>query len=372
MSIKKIFIVIGTRPDAIKSLMLYQLLKNDSGFDVFLCNTGQHTDMMDQVLNIFDVKADANLKAHQHNENLDQLTAYLLENIGREIHSFNPDLVIVQGDTISSFSGALSAYHAKVPIAHVEAGLRTYNKYGPFPEEMYRKMIDAASDYLFAPTESAAQNLIMEGVSKDKIHVVGNTGIDALFFIKKKLNDVSLVGGNALFSKVLDFKESKKLLLLTLHRRELLQESIEQICQDIKEVVIQNPELRMVFPMHKNPVLRETLQKVFGTSDQVLLIDALPYGEFVWLMLQSDLIITDSGGIQEEAPSLGKRVIVLRKETERNEALEEGSKLVGWDKEEIENAINDSLSKGPIPPSLIFGNGTASRQILEVLKDQFC
>ena len=330
---KKILFVFGTRPEAIKMApLICEFQKFSNLFDVKVCVTGQHRQMLDQVLTFFDIVPDYDLDVMKQNQTLAGITSACLTGLEKVIKDSQPDIIFVQGDTTSAFTGALAGYYARVKVAHIEAGLRSHEKYAPFPEEINRILAGHIADYHFAPTEQARHNLIREGIVKN-VEIVSNTVVDALLMGLGKINTNS---EQQYFSQFhyLDF--SNRILLITGHRRESFGCGFEQICKALKEIAIRNPKVQLVYPVHLNPQVREPVQRILGHMERVFLIDPLDYPALIWLMSKSYLIITDSGGIQEEAPSLGKPVLVIRECTERMEGVLAGTaKLVGTSSERI-------------------------------------
>lgn len=336
----KTLIVFGTRPEAVKMAPIVKELKNDEEhFITKICVTAQHRDMLDQVLRIFDIEPDYDLNIFQSGQTLTQITCRAVSGLEGVIEEFKPDLILVQGDTTTVFSGALAAFYHQVKIGHVEAGLRSGNLYSPYPEEANRKLTGVLTDFHFAPTETSRQNLLKEGYEDSKIFITGNTSIDALKWVidenykfeDEKLNNI-------------DF-ENNKVVLLTSHRRENIGEPMENIFSAVKEAAEKNSGVEVIYPMHLNPKVREIAKKIFGDMKNVHLIEPLDYLPFTNLMAKCYLVVTDSGGVQEEAPSLGKPVLVARRETERPEGIEAGTaKLVGTDRSVILNEINILLN----------------------------
>jgi len=366
----KILIIVGTRPEAIKFAPLIKKLKSDSYFDIKVCLTGQHKEMLQQVMDFFEIEADFDMKLMKKNQTLHDLSARALTELNPIVAQFRPEVVFVQGDTTTAFIGGLAAFYAKVKVAHLEAGLRSGDKYSPFPEEVNRKLLSVITDFHFAPTAKAKDFLHQENYTEN-VWVVGNTVIDALLLgveiLKtKKIN----------FLKEFDFISSdKKIILVTAHRRESFGEPLENICSAIVDVAEHNDSVHFVYPVHYNPNVREVVFSRLQHHDQVSLIDPVEYSKLIWLMQHAHIILTDSGGIQEEAPTLGKPVLVLRDVTERMEGVEAGTaKLVGTDRRHIKDALQDllenkdgrydAMSKAVNP----YGDGTTSDQIIEVLK----
>lgn len=371
----KILLIFGTRPEAIKLSPLFWELKNSSDFfDVRVCVTAQHREMLDQVLDFFLIKPDYDLNLMKNNQSLFDITAGSLTGLEKVLDDFNPDIVFVQGDTTTSFVGALSAYYKKIKVAHVEAGLRSFNKYSPYPEEINRILIDHIADYHFAPTEKAKENLYKEGI-KNNLWVVGNTVIDALFWGLDRINQSSQLRKSIekFFNSKLDIKNSK-IILVTGHRRESFGEGFKNICNALKEVALRFKDVQIVYPVHLNPNVRKPVDEILKNIKNVYLLEPLEYPYLIWLMSKSYLVLTDSGGIQEEAPSLGKPVLVMREVTERTEGIEAGTAmLVGTKKENIVESVSrlieepklyEKMSKSINP----YGDGKASKRIVDIIK----
>ena len=369
---KKIICVVGTRPEAIKMAPVVLALRAQKYFDVKILATGQHAAMLDQALGYFDLTADLNLRIMKELQSLDHITSSVLVGAGEYFDVEKPDAVLVHGDTTTTFSAGLAAFYRKIPVGHVEAGLRSENMYLPFPEEMNRVLTDRITKWAFAPTESAKENLLKEGTKPQNILVTGNTVIDALFY---KVSNTGKPRSEA-FEKL---PNDVPFLLVTAHRRESWGQPLEDICTALDTVLKTHPELWMVVPMHKNPAVREIIKKYFDDKKQVILCDPLDYPDFVWAMNACRFILSDSGGVQEEASALKKPVLILRDVTERPEAVEHGSGiLVGVDKDKITKEalrlLNDSSSLLEIENKCKgqpFGDGTASLKIAEALKTYF-
>jgi UDP-N-acetylglucosamine 2-epimerase (non-hydrolysing) len=327
---KKIMAVFGTRPEAIKMAPLLKALQKNKNYKLIITVTAQHREMLDQVMDLFQLEADYDLDIMKDRQTLSGLSARIITKLDGILSEENPDLLLVHGDTSSTFIGALTSFYHQIKIAHVEAGLRTHNKYSPFPEEVNRQLTGVLADLNFAPTKKAKDNLLLENKEKEKIFITGNTVIDALLSVV----DQEYIFENELL-KNLDFKR-KKVILLTAHRRENLGEPMENIFAAVQKLTDKIDDLEVIFPVHLNPVIRELSKKMLAENEQIHLIEPLDYLPFANLMARADLVLTDSGGIQEEAPSLGKPVLVLRDTTERPEAVEAGTVLkVGTDKEAI-------------------------------------
>ncbi|MGT2832830.1 non-hydrolyzing UDP-N-acetylglucosamine 2-epimerase [Streptococcus halotolerans] len=360
---KKIMLVFGTRPEAIKMCPLVNELKKSDQIDVKVCVTGQHKEMLQQVLDVFEVVPDYDLEIMQPNQTLYTITTSILEKIKPVFDDFKPDIVLVHGDTTTTFATSLAAFYSGIKVGHVEAGLRTYNLSSPFPEEFNRQAVSIVSDFNFAPTEISKQHLLSEGKKEETIFVTGNTAIDALkTTVKEDYNH-----------KLFDWVGDSKLIMITAHRRENLGQPMKNMFKAIKRVLNENPDLKAIYPIHKNPVVRDTANEIFGDDDRLRLIEPLEVIDFHNFLNKSYLILTDSGGIQEEAPSLGKPVLVMRDTTERPEGEAAGTlKLVGTEEENIYKNFNRLLtnkdeylkmSKASNP----YGDGTASQQISDIL-----
>lgn len=363
---KKICFVFGTRPEAIKLAPLIIQFYNNEDINTEICLTGQHKEMLDQVLEDFDIKATKNLQLMKNDQTLIGFAALALESIDAYLQVSKPDLVIVHGDTSTALYGALAAFYNKIPVAHVEAGLRTNDKYSPFPEEMNRTLVAKLSSLHFAPTELSKSNLLKENTDPNSISVTGNTVIDALLLmVSKQKNKSYEIPG--IPSDVLN--SGRKMVLITMHRRENFGEGLLNICSAIAELAMKFPDCFFVYPVHPNPNVINNVQRVLADKKNIYLIKPQEYSRFVYLMNRSYLILTDSGGVQEEAPSLAKPILVLRENTERPEALEAGTvKLVGTDKqliiEEASTLLSDSTAyKKMAEATNPYGNGTACKQI---------
>lgn len=367
---KKILIIFGTRPEAIKIIPLFKELRRQSKkYTVLLCATAQHRQMLDQVLSFFQIKPDFDLNLMKENQSLSEVMAKSLVCLEEVLEKVKPDLVIVQGDTTTALVGALASYYKRIPVAHLEAGLRSGNKYSPYPEEVNRVLISRLADYHFAPTDNAYNNLIREGVSLDKVWVTGNTVIDALFDALKIIKRQGESKYNTQFNSI-NFQ--KKLILITGHRRENFGLPFRNICQAIKEVASKN-DVEIIYPVHLNPNVQKPVREILGSSPNIHLINPLEYPSFVLLMSKSYLIMTDSGGVQEEAPSLGIPILVTREVTERPEGIATGNaKMVGSNKNLIIKSLNDLLSNKMIYASMSekanpYGEGKSSQIIVKIL-----
>lgn len=378
---KRIMLVFGTRPEAIKMAPLVkEFQKYPDRFETMVCVTGQHREMLDQVLNIFEIKPDYDLNIMKQGQDLYDVTARVLTGMRDVLKEVHPDVVLVHGDTTTSTAAALAAFYQQIPVGHVEAGLRTHNIYSPWPEEMNRQITGRIATYHFSPTPLSRQNLLNEGIKEETITVTGNTVIDALYMVVDKIKSNKALNAElerSLSSAGYDvgrLKDGKKLVLITGHRRENFGDGFISMCTAIKDLTKEYPDVDFVYPMHLNPNVRKPIHEVFGEEltglGNMFFIEPLEYLSFVYLMEQAALVLTDSGGIQEEAPGLGKPVLVMRDTSERPEALEAGTvKLVGtnYDKivAEVSNLLNDKayyekMSKAVNP----YGDGKACNRIV--------
>ena len=336
---KKNLIVFGTRPEAIKMAPLVKAFQSQTDFETKVCVTAQHREMLDQVLEFFDIKPDYDLNLMKPNQNLYTLTADIITQLKPVLEDFGPDYVYVHGDTTTTMASSIAAFYSGAKVCHVEAGLRTHNKRSPFPEEINRQVAGRICDYHFAPTDASKENLLRENIQIEDILVTGNTVIDALFDSSERVKDLNNVEIEKL-KQIVD--TSKKLVLVTGHRRENHGQGFINICEALKEVALTNPGVQIIYPVHLNPNVKKPVYEILSEVNNIHLIDPLAYPAFVWLMNQAYLIITDSGGVQEEAPSLGKPVLVMRDTTERPEAVDAGTViLVGTDKNMI---VKEALS----------------------------
>ena len=367
---KKILLVFGTRPEAIKMVPIIKALKRDKNFDAKVCVTAQHREMLDQVLEFFEIKADYDLDLMKPDQNLYGLTATIIVSLKPILEEFKPDFVFVHGDTTTTMAGSIASFYSGAKVCHVEAGLRTNNKLSPFPEEINRQITGRICDYHFAPTDTSKSNLLEENISEISILVTGNTVIDALLNSVKKVNEKPSELINELSKKIGD----KELVLVTGHRRENHGDGFERICKSLKKIAEDDINRLIIYPVHLNPKVQEPVKKILSDVENIILIDPLAYQDFIWLMNRSKIIITDSGGVQEEAPSLGKPVIVMRDTTERPEAVEAGTVLLVGTNEEliVSEALNllnnkydfEKMSKLHNP----YGDGLASKRIVEFIK----
>ena len=374
---KKLLFIFGTRPEAIKMAPVIKECKLEAiNFECKVCVTAQHREMLDQVLSLFEIKPDYDLNIMQANQNLHDLTASILSGLNEVIKEYKPDIVLVHGDTTTTFSSTLASFYHKVDVAHIEAGLRTYNLFSPWPEEANRKLTSVLAKYHFAPTLNSKNNLIKEGINEDLVFVTGNTVIDSLNLVLEKIlknsklltkikNDLSIFGIN-------DF--NRDFLLITGHRRENFGKGFENICHALKTIAENNKDLLIIFPVHLNPAVRGPVKESLKGLSNIILMDPLEYEQFVYLMYKSKIILTDSGGIQEEATCLGKPVLVMRDTTERPEGIASGSTLlIGTEKESIIRNVEHLLKSQDdflkmSKSSNTYGDGNASKKIINVLR----
>jgi UDP-N-acetylglucosamine 2-epimerase (non-hydrolysing) len=370
----KIAVIFGTRPEAIKMAPVIKTLqKYPKRFKIIICLTAQHRDLLDEVLRLFEIRADYDLDIMEENQSPFEVTSKGLLGVRGILKKENPDFVLVQGDTTNAFTSALAAFYLKIPVGHIEAGLRTNDKFQPFPEEINRRLISQIADFHFAPAKQAEENLISEGIPKDRVFLTGNTVIDALFYISRKVKDLKILTKRLSF---LRHQPSARLILVTAHRRENFNAPLRNICLALKKIVSRNNDLIVVYPLHPNPNVKGPVEKILGKINRIKLIPPLDYASFVYLMSRAYLILTDSGGIQEEATALGKPLLIMREKTERPEAIREGvAKLVGTDIDSIvrnaEILLNSkktykSMAKMVYP----FGNGKAAEKIIKIIKDK--
>ncbi len=371
---KKNLIVFGTRPEAIKMAPLVKEFNRlNHIFETRVCVTAQHRTMLDQVLDFFEIRPYYDLNLMMPNQNLYDLTASIISNLKPVLEDFNPDYVYVHGDTTTAMASSIAAFYFGAKVFHVEAGLRTNQKLTPFPEEVNRQLVSRIADYHFAPTEQSKKNLLNEGVSEDTILVTGNTVIDALLYSSNKVKSIQNNEIEKLKS-IIDF--SKKIILVTGHRRENHGLGLINICQALREISIKNNDIQIVFPVHLNPRVSATVHQILSGINSVFLIEPLSYPAFIWMMNNSYLILTDSGGVQEEAPSLGKPVLVMRETTERPEALIAGTViLVGSEKERIVEQTTILLNNSSCYYKMInrenpYGNGNAVSKIVNFITDK--
>tara|TARA_S200000501_G_scaffold76007_1_gene67817 strand:- start:4717 stop:5835 length:1119 start_codon:yes stop_codon:yes gene_type:complete len=367
----KILSIFGTRPEAIKMAPVIKALENEAGIESLICVTAQHRDMLDQVLELFNIKPDYDLDIMTPNQNLIDLTTVCLKRLNEVLSDCIPDRVLVHGDTTTSFVAALACYYSKIPVAHIEAGLRTNNIYSPWPEEMNRRLTDTICDLHFAPTQKAKNNLLQNGIPETSIHITGNTVIDALLDISNRIEKKKdLV--QSINTEILTLINEKKTILVTGHRRENFGNAFEEICRALV-IIADRTDVQIIYPVHLNPNVQEPVTRILSGHTNIHLVQPQNYLNFVYLMIHSFFIITDSGGIQEEAPALGKPVLVLRDVTERTEGLDAGTiKLVGADKNNITDEafklLDDKLTyKTMSNAHNPYGDGQASSRIMEKL-----
>ncbi len=377
-----VLLVFGTRPEAIKMAPLVKELERHTIFDTRVCITAQHRQMLDQVLEIFDIEPDYDLDLMKPGQSLYDITSNVLYGMRKVLQDYRPDVVLVHGDTTTTFAASLAAFYEQIPVGHVEAGLRTNNLYSPWPEEANRQLTGVLATYHFAPTQTAKENLLKENKNEKSIIVTGNTVVDALFLILEKINSSEklqkkIVQNIQTQMNAPNFSlENAKFILVTGHRRENFGQGFINICTALKAIALNNPDIHIIYPVHLNPNVRKPVNELLAKIENIHLIEPLQYEEFVYLMSKAYFIITDSGGIQEEAPSLGKPVLVMRDTTERPEAVEAGTvKLVGTKPEKIidetQRLIDDAkayekMSRAHNP----YGDGKASRRIVEFLKQK--
>ncbi|MFK5892438.1 MAG: UDP-N-acetylglucosamine 2-epimerase (non-hydrolyzing) [Pseudomonadota bacterium] len=368
---KKILIVFGTRPEAIKMAPLVNTLKQNKKFQVAVCVTAQHREMLDQVLQLFNISPEYDLNIMKSGQNLADITSKVLYGLQTVIDEFKPDILLVHGDTTTTFAASLAAFYQQTAVAHIEAGLRTGDLYSPWPEEANRKLTSVLTDLHFAPTEMAKQNLLKENIDEKKIVITGNTVIDALLDVRDKITSDSLLQEQ--YKQQFTFLDpNKKLILVTGHRRESFGSGFENICHALVEIA-QRDDVQVCYPVHLNPNVREPVNRILKSVENIYLIEPQDYMPFIYLMDKSHIILTDSGGIQEEAPSLGKPVLVMRNTTERPEAINAGTvKLVGTEKKAIIKNINELLDNKEAYIKMSFshnpyGDGKACETIEKVL-----
>ncbi|MGL4644248.1 MAG: non-hydrolyzing UDP-N-acetylglucosamine 2-epimerase [Vagococcus fluvialis] len=363
---KKVMLIFGTRPEAIKMGPLVKELEKHHDIETIVCVTGQHREMLDQVLSIFDIVPQYDLEIMKHKQDLFDVTINILEKLKLVLEKEKPDMVLVHGDTSTTYAAGLASFYLRIPVGHVEAGLRTHNIYSPYPEEFNRQSVGLFSALNFAPTKKAAQNLLDEGKTASSIYVTGNTAIDSLKTTVRE--DYT--------SPIIEWANDSKLIVLTAHRRENYGEPMRHMFQAIKRIVDEHEDIKVVYPIHMNPMIKELADEIFTETKRVKIIPPMEVVDFHNLLAKSHIILTDSGGIQEEAPSLGKPVLVMRDTTERPEGIEAGTlKLVGTDEEVIyehfkELLENQVLYKEMSEASNPYGDGTASEQIVTILKEK--
>jgi UDP-N-acetylglucosamine 2-epimerase (non-hydrolysing) len=366
----RVLSIFGTRPEAVKMAPVVKILGQTPGIESLVCVTAQHREMLDQVLGLFDLHPDIDLNLMRPSQGLSDLTASVFTNLDPVLTKLSPDWILVQGDTTTVMASALAAFYANIPVGHVEAGLRTWNKRSPFPEEINRVIASHLSDLHFAPTLQSKKNLVREGIDPKRVVVTGNTVIDALFHVRKRVADEE-----AEFVKVfpgIDF--TRRMILITGHRRENFGAGFDDICHAIHRIAVKYPDVQLVYPVHLNPNVQQPVRSILGGLTNVHLLEPQPYLPFVFLMNKSTIILTDSGGVQEEAPSLGKPVLVMRNHTERPEAVKAGTvRLVGTSQKKIVSEIERLLKNKKAYTSMSrahnpYGDGKASARILKAIK----
>jgi UDP-N-acetylglucosamine 2-epimerase (non-hydrolysing) len=373
----KVLSILGTRPEAVKLAPVIRLLGREEQIVSRICVTGQHRELLEPFLELFNIKPSIDLKLMRENQTLPQLCSRAMSAISDVLQMERPDVVLVHGDTSTALVAAQAAYYQQIPIGHVEAGLRTGNKYNPFPEEMNRVWIDSVADYLFAPTVRSKKNLLKEGIDELRIHITGNTVVDALQWMRAEQSKPERE--QELEKRVSDDYgvpiHGARIVLVTGHRRESFGDAFENMCLAMREIAISNKDVLLVYPVHLNPNVQEPVYRILGDLPNVRLLEPLGYENFVFLMQHAYLILTDSGGIQEEAPSLGKPVLVMRNETERQEAIEAGvALLVGTEPRKIIEATQRLLSDSSEYEAMLsggnpFGDGHAAERIVAILKE---
>ncbi|MET2851326.1 UDP-N-acetylglucosamine 2-epimerase (non-hydrolyzing) [Vibrio owensii] len=372
MNKRKVLTIFGTRPEAIKMAPLVHALANDERFESKCCVTAQHREMLDQVLELFEITPDYDLNLMKAGQTLNDVTARIVQELKPVLQDFKPDVVLVHGDTATTFAASLAAYYEQIEVGHVEAGLRTGDIYSPWPEEANRRLTGVLTNYHFAPTETSKENLLKENFDPEAISVTGNTVIDALLMVKNKI-DTNEQLNQELASQFPYLDESKKLILVTGHRRESFGGGFERICEALARTANEHEDVQILYPMHLNPNVREPVNRILSGIDNIKLIEPQQYLPFIYLMNRAHIILTDSGGIQEEAPSLGKPVLVMRDTTERPEAVEAGTvQLVGTDVERISSSLTELLTNEEAYSAMSFahnpyGDGEACFRILETL-----
>jgi UDP-N-acetylglucosamine 2-epimerase (non-hydrolysing) len=368
----KILTVFGTRPEAIKMAPLVHALQANRDLHSAVCTTAQHREMLDQVLHLYEISPDYDLNIMRPGQGLSEITSRIINKMEPVLDDYQPDIVLVHGDTTTAFASSLAAFYKKIPVGHVEAGLRTNDLYSPWPEEANRKLTDALANYHFAPTAAAEKNLLAENVAAQQITITGNTVIDGLFWMKEKIENSPLLL-RRLRARFRFLNPDKKLILLTAHRRESFGQGFENMCQALRTIALNHPDAEILYPVHPNPNVQQPVRRLLTGISNIHLTEPQEYPFFIYLMMRSDIILTDSGGIQEEAPSFGKPVLVMRNTTERPEAVEAGTvKLVGTDTNKIVDAVSqllehqdayDRMSRAHNP----YGDGHACDRIINAL-----
>ena len=373
----KVMAIFGTRPEAIKLAPVIKKLEKYHGVECRICVTAQHRQMLDQVLNLFEIRPHYDLDIMGEDQSIFEVTIRGLQMLEEVLRKEKPDIVLVQGDTATTFVASLAAYYLKMRVGHVEAGLRTGDKFNPFPEEINRKLTDAISDLYFAPTQRAKENLLREGVEEEKIFVTGNTVIDALLWVIRQQSSADSQKKLERFflEKYGLLRDDRRLILVTGHRRESFGREFDNICRGLKMIAERNDDVEVVYPVHLNPNVQQPVNRALGKVERLHLMEPLDYARFVWLMNKSYLILTDSGGIQEEASFLGKPILVMRKKTERPEAIEARvAKLVGTNSQSIfkeaQNLLDNRREYERMARKVnLYGDGKAAKKIIEILRD---
>lgn len=374
---KKILIIFGTRPEAIKLASIILALQKETSMTTKICITAQHRSMLDEVLQTFDIKADYDLDIMEKSQDLFSISANVLSKLKQVIKDFEPHLVLVHGDTTTTFIGALSSFYLKIPICHIEAGLRTYDKYNPFPEEINRELTTKLATYHFAPTKLAAKNLLKDGVKKSHISIVGNSVIDTLKLMRQKIKTTKQLETQIIQKINIPFSlKTTKFILVTAHRRESFGKDIENIAYALKDISLAMSDIHIIYPLHLNPNIQKPMREILGGIDNIHLIQPLDYASFVYLMDSCYMILTDSGGIQEEVTFLHKPTLVLRNNTERKEALKCNTlRLIGTNRNKIvkesikllkDKKLYDKMSSSNNP--LVFGRGNTAKKIIKFIK----
>lgn len=368
----KIAVVVGTRPEFIKMAPVVRALRQKPQMECQFISSGQHREMLAQVAKTFQLRPDLDMKVMQENQNLSSLMSACLNSLGRVLRKLKPDVVLAQGDTTTVIATALASFYERIPFGHVEAGLRTDDYKAPWPEEMNRRLTDSISRWCFAPTESAAENLRREGILEEFIHVTGNTVIDALFWVREQIREAPPAMDDMLGAKL----RGKRVVLVTAHRRESFGGGLERICRVLQRISNTHENVVLVYPVHLNPNVKEPVHRMLGDSDNIILSRPLNYSEFVWMLDNCHMVLTDSGGVQEEAPAMGKPVLVMRDKTERPEGISAGVvRLVGTDEKRIFEETMVLLTDPDVYAqrarvSYVYGDGHASKRITEVLLEQ--
>ena len=367
----KILFIFGTRPETIKLAPLIQACRQTTYFDTLVCVTAQHRSLLDQMLQLFNIQPDYDLNLMQPNQDLLDFSSQALQKLKLLFEKINADLVVVQGDTASALMASLAATYRQIPVAHIEAGLRSRNPLNPFPEEINRTLIGQIARWHFSPTQRARENLLREGVDANRIFVTGNTVVDSLNQIQKLFQTSAKQNEwNSYFKHKYNLDSENRFVLITSHRRESFGPDMEAICQAIRLLVEKNKDMKFIFPVHPNPNVKKPVEKILGTLNRMYLVDPLDYEPFLYLLMKSSLVLTDSGGVQEEAPSFGVPVVVMRKETERPELVDSGfGEVCGTEVANIVTITSRWLSKGKKLSGMNpFGDGLATSRILEVLR----